>query len=73
MNILRYHTRSTDLSQLLIQEYDHHIAHLYHTVTGAKETYDSLRNQDPVKWETIFSNDISRLLQGVGNHMKAGN
>ena len=36
INPLRHHTRSTALVQLLIQEYDHHIAHLYHQVTGAK-------------------------------------
>ena len=59
--------------QLLIQEYDHHIAHLYHTVTGAKENYNDIRAQDLVKWETRFSNDIGRLAQGVGTLMKTGN
>ena len=41
----RYPTHSTALAQLLIKEYDHHIAHLYHPVTGAKEIYDSLYTQ----------------------------
>ena len=69
----RYHTRSTDLAQLFIQEYDHHITPIYHPVTGVKETYDSLSAQYPVQWETSFSNDIDRLSQGVGTRMKSGN
>ena len=68
-----YQKCSTYLAQLLIQEYDRHIAHLYHPVTGAKETYDYLHTQDPVKWETSFSNDIGRLAQGVDARMKTGN
>ena len=69
----RYHTRSTALAQILIQEYDHHVAHLYHPFTVAKETYDSLCDQYPVKWETSFSNEIGPLAQGVGTRMKTGN
>ena len=73
INPSQYHTRPTDLEQLLIHAYDHHIAHIYHPVTGAKETYDYLRDQDTFKWETSFSNEIGRLAQGVGTHMKNGN
>ena len=47
--------------------------HLYHSVTGARENYDSISAQDPVKWETIFSNNIGQLSQGVGTRMKSGN
>ena len=61
----RYHACSTPLAQLPIQEYDHHIDHLYHSVIGAKETYDSIRTQYPVRWETSLSNQIGRLTQGV--------
>ena len=61
------------MAQILIQEYYHHIANIYHPVTIAKETYDYLRTQDPVKWETSFSNKIGRLAQGVGTCMKNGN
>ena len=70
---LRQNTHSTALVQFLIQDYYHRITHIYHPDTGAKETYNSLRAQYPVKWETSFSNDIGRLAQGVGNHMKNGN
>ena len=69
----RYHTRSTSLSQLLIKEYDHHISHLYHPVTRAKEAYDYLRTQYPVKWETSFSKKIGLLAQGVVTLMKDEN
>ena len=61
------------LAQLLIQEYYHHIAQLYHLVTGVKETYDSLLDKDPVNWETSFSNEIGRLAQSVGIRMKTRN
>ena len=69
----RRHTRSEALAQLLTPDYDPHIAHLYHPVTGEKESYDSLRKQDPKKWETAFSNEIGRLAQGVGERMPTGN
>ena len=69
----QYHTRSTALEKLLIKEYDKQILHLYHTFTGAKETYNSLRNQDTVKWETSFSDEIVRLAQGVGTCIKTVN
>ena len=61
------------MAQLFIQEYDHQIAHLYHPVTGEKATYNSLLAQDPVKWETSFSNEIVQLSQVVGTCMKNGN
>ena len=66
-----YHTRSIALEKILIQEYDHHIAHLYHPVSSAKKTYDYLHTQDPVKSETSFSNEIRRLAQAFGTHMKS--
>jgi hypothetical protein len=47
------HSRSTALAQLMTTEYeaarDAHLNHIYHPVTGTKETYDSLRRQNPVK------------------------
>ena len=52
----RMHTRSRALTQLLTTEYDAHIINLYNPVTGNKETYDSLRAQDPEKWERSFAN-----------------
>ena len=70
---LQYHTCSTTLAQLLIQEYYHHVAHLYHPVTGANETYYSLRDKYPMKWEISFSNYIGWLAQGVGTRMKTWN
>ena len=61
------HTRSCSLAQLLTKEYNAHVNHLYkNPVTGNKETYDSLRAQDPEKWERSFSNEIGRLASGVG-------
>ena len=39
---------------------------------GAKETYDSLCAQYPVKWETSFSKEIGQLAQVVGTRMKRG-
>ena len=69
----RHHTRTTDLAQLLQQDYEAHISHLYHPVTGEKESYDSLRAQDPEKWERAFSNEMGRLAQGVGTCMPYGN
>ena len=69
----RYHTHSMDLEQLLIQEYDQKIVHLYHPLTGAKEAYDSIRSQYLIKRETSCSNDIGRLEKGVGTCMKTGN
>ena len=71
------HSRSTALAQLMTTEYeaarDAHLNHIYHPVTGTKETYDSLRSQNPDRWETSFSNEIGRLAQGVGDRMKSGN
>ena len=67
---LRYHTSSTSLAQLFIQEYDYHISHLYHLVTGANDTYNYLHAQYPFKWETSFSNKIGLLAQGVGTNME---
>ena len=53
---------------------DAHLNHIYHPVTGTKETYDSLRtSQNPERWETSFSNEIGRLAQGVGDRMTSGN
>ena len=52
---------------------DAHLNHIYHPVTGTKESYDSLRSQNPDRWETSFSNEIGRLAQGVGDRMKSGN
>ena len=54
------------LKKVLIQDYYHQIARLYHLVTGAKESYDYLCTQDPFKWENSFS-------QGFGTRMKTGN
>ena len=67
------HTRSRALAQLLTEEYDAHVNHLYNPVTGNKETYDSLRAQDPEKWERSFSTEIGRLASGVGERMPSGN
>jgi hypothetical protein len=71
------HSRSTALAQLMATEYeaarDAHLNHIYHPVTGTKESYDSLRSQNPDRWETSFSNEIGRLAQGVGDRMKSGN
>ena len=47
--------------------------HIYNTITGAKETYDSLRQHNPKRWETSFANEIGRLSQGVGTRMPSGN
>ena len=79
----RRHTRSTALAQLLRSEYDqhishmhhpeHHVNHMYHPTTGKRETYESLRAQDPERWGTSFANEIGRLAQGVGERMKTGN
>ena len=69
----RRHTRTTALAQLLQTDYEAHISHLYHPVTGEKESYDSLRAQDPEKWERAFSNEMGRLAQGVGTRMPDGN
>ena len=71
------HSRSTALAQLMATEYeaarDAHLNHIYHPVTGTKESYDSLRSQNPDRWETSFSNEIGRLAQGVGDRMTSGN
>jgi hypothetical protein len=45
---------------------------MYHPVTGQKETYDSLRRQNPERCETSFSNEIGHLAQVVGGRMKSG-
>ena len=45
-----YHTHLTELSQLLIQKYDHLIAHIYQPVTVLKKTYYFLCTQYPFKW-----------------------
>ena len=79
----RRHTRSTALAQLLRSEYDqhishmhhpeHHVNHMYHPTTRKRETYKSLRAQDPDRWGTSFANEIGRLAQEVGDRMKTGN
>ena len=61
----RMHTRSRALAQLLTTEYDAHIINLYNP--------DSLRAQDPEKWERSFANEIGRLASGVGDRMPSGN
>jgi hypothetical protein len=73
----RQHSRSRALAQLLIEDTlkhsDHHLSHIYHPVTGIRETYDSLRAKDPERWERSFANEIGRLAQGIGDRMKSGN
>ena len=49
------------------------ITHIYHTVTGGKETYDYIRTKYAIKWETKFSNKIGQVALGVVNSMKSGN
>ena len=56
-----------------MQEYNHHISHMYHPITGVKETHDTLCAQDSVFWETIFTKTMVHISQGIGNHMKSGN
>ena len=76
-------SRSTVLAQLLTAtdtevDYDTHVRafqsnHIYHPLTGRKETYETLRAQNPSRWETSFVNEIGRLAQGVGTRMLSGN
>ena len=76
-------SRSTALAQLLTDtntetNYDAHVRafqanHIYHPLTGKKETYETLRAQNPPRWETSFANEIGRLAQGVGTRMPTGN
>ena len=76
-------TRSTALAQLLTADtaattYEDHVRafqanHIYHPLTGKKETYESLRAQNVSRWETSFANEIGRLAQGVGDRMPTGN
>jgi hypothetical protein len=40
---------------------EHHVNHMYHPTTGKRETYESLRAQDPERWGTSFANEIGRL------------
>ena len=56
-----------------MKEYDQHLAHMYHPVSGIKETYDTLRKRDPERWEKSFANEIGRLAKGVGTRMPTGN
>jgi hypothetical protein len=71
------HLRTSALAQIFMCEHestrDAHLNHIYNPVTGNKESYDSLRKQNPDRWETSFSNEIGHLAQGVGDHMKPGN
>ena len=78
-----YFTRSKlhgFLAQAAIQEYDnptsvtHHAPHgpllknhVYHSVTGAKQSLDKLINgHDKITWTTSLSNELGRCAQGVG-------
>ena len=71
------HSRARALAQIILKEQentrDAHLNHIYNTATGNKESYDTLRKQNPERWETSFSNEIGRLAQGVGTRMKSGN
>ena len=70
-------TRSAALTQshhpkLSESERDAHLNHIYNPITGNKETYESLRLQNPDRWDTSFANEIGRLAQGVGTRMPQG-
>ena len=56
----------------MIQEL-HHALHLYNPITGKKETYETLFQQDPEKWGTSMANQLGRIAQVFGTRMPTGN
>ena len=46
---------------------------MYHPVSGLKKTYDTLRAQNSVLWETRSDDKIGRLAQGVGTRINSVN
>ena len=53
----------------MIQE---QLNHLYHSVTGKRETYYKLKLLHPKLWIAIISNELGRLASGVGDMIKSG-
>ena len=74
LNTWRYyphlrHTCAASVAQLLIQI---HLNHLYHPVTGQRETYEKLKLRRPKRWITSMSNELGHLASGVGERMASG-
>jgi hypothetical protein len=46
---------------------------MHHPVTGVKETFESLRKDNPERWNHSMANELGRLTSGVGDKMKTGN
>jgi hypothetical protein len=51
----------------------HVLNHMHHPLTGAKETFDTLRCDNPDRWNRSMANELGRLTSGVGERMKTGN
>jgi len=74
----RPHTYNTRYAQAAAQSatqetYDQCDAnHMYHPITGNRENFDQLKEQDPERWEKGMGNEMGRLAQGIGPRMKEG-
>ena len=66
------HSRSAAVAHLMVQEYlrSHDVNHMHNPVTGLKETLDSLRQDNPDRWNRSMPNELGRLSSGVGDRMK---
>ena len=66
------HSRSAAVSHLMVREYikSHDANHMHHPITGLKETFDSLRCDNPDRRNRSMANELGRLSSGVGDRMK---
>jgi len=57
------HSRSAAVAHLMVQEYlrSHDANHMHHPITGLKETFDSLRRDNPDRWNCSMANELGRL------------
>jgi hypothetical protein len=67
----RPHTVSPERTPLTTPT--HALHHMHHPLTGTKETFETLRRDNPTRWNHSMANELGRLTSGVGDRMKTGN